>query len=83
MCIPTAEGADSPWQLLLQRPWEDVGALTSLVVAMQPHSSSEHSGATGFFAVCGLLLSASATFVGHGLLQRSLNKILDFVFVGT
>lgn len=82
VCISTAEGADGCWQLLLQRPWGAPGALIHPVVAMQPHSSSGPSGATGFFAICGLLFSVSATCAGHGLLQRSLNKILNFYLCG-
>lgn len=62
--------------------WEATGVLTHRVVAMQPHSSSGPSRATGCFAICGLLLSAYATFVGHGLLQSSPDKTINFCLYG-
>lgn len=76
MCISTADNADGPWQLLLQMPWEAPGAPAHpAVAAAQPQSSSGHSG---FFAICSRLLSASASYVSHGLLQSSQNQFLCF-----
>lgn len=71
-------------QLLAAPAAEPLGSCRnpdSLLGAMQPHQSSGPSVATDFFAFCGLL-NASATLMGFGLLQRSLNKILNFYLCG-
>lgn len=54
----------------------------SLVGAMQPHHSPGPSVATDFFAVCGLSPQRICYFMSHGLLQRLLNKIVNFYLCG-